>query len=530
MDPTMRNEQTVTELWRMYRNGTTYQMRLGLPETVRTNVAFYEGEQWAPPTKATRNLPRPVVNLVRFVCRNKRARITLTPVRLTYRCDEDPALAERFSRFASYMTDRMRMAELDARAVKDALIKGSYCYHVYWQDDADGGGLQCELIDPLHVYFANPCETDEQKQDWIMIASRMPLAAVRALADAGVDLPYIRADREDALAEQDGSELCTVLTRYFRVDGRVYCERATRDVVLSAPFALSPAPPDAGNHFARVRTDLYPIVFGSYEEREGSIYGISEVEGVVPNQRIVNHILGMEALAIQNSAWGKYVVTKDALKGQQISNEPGEVLVDYSVAGNGIRKLEHASLSGQPMHFVDSLVNLTRVLAGSSEIMTGEQLNNLSGTAIAQLQSQANKPIEEVRERFWRAKERQGLVLLQCCLLYYDHLRWYDTDEEGVAHAEEYVADDYRGVRMTVTVQACMGTGATTAADVNLLETLFARGAIDALTFVRAYPDDALCDKRTILRLVEGQMDRERAGADAQDASPMIPTVDIIDA
>jgi len=492
------NEEAVTKLWELYRNGSGYQQSLGLPETVKTNVAFYEGRQWAAPTKATANMPRPVVNMVKFVCRNKRARLTLTPVKLVYRCDRAPDLGEKFTRFAEYLMREMRMSELDTKAIKDGLIKGCYCYHFYWDAHPfyghEEGKLSCEILDPMHVYFANPNEQDEQKQDWIMIASRMPIGKVRAMADKGVDTMLLVPD--EGLwneQEQKDSDLVTVLTRYFRRGDEVYLERATKYALLSGPVPLSPAVEGE----AHVKATLYPIVFGSYEERENSIYGLSEVEGIVPNQRIINQILGLEALAIQNSAWGKYIVTKDALKGQRISNEPGEVLVDYSAAGNGIRKLEHASLSALPVSYVDSLANLTRSITGSSEIMTGEQLANLSGTAIAQLQSQANKPIEETRERFWRAKERQGLVLMQCCKLYFDQAVW--RNEEG---AEECLAAEDLAYPMSVSVQACVGTGATAAADINLLETLFAKGAIDAATFVEAYPDEALCSKHKILALL----------------------------
>lgn len=494
-------EEVVTSCWQQYRNGIRYLETLDLPDTVRQNVDFYEGRQWAPPTPSTKNLPRPVVNLVRFVCRNKRARLTLTPVKLMFTCEGDKQLGPLFGQFADIAFRQMRMRELDSQAIKDALLKGSYCYHFYWDNTAEGGGaIACELIDPMHVLFANPCEKDEQKQQWVMIVSRIPVEEALRLADKDVDKDLVVPDREEQNAcEQEGSGLCTVLTRYFRVDGEVYCERATKRTLLNKAFALSPAVwTQKGKDVrpvSRTKAQLYPIVFGVYEERENSIYGISEVESIVPNQRVVNQMLGMQALAIQNTAWGKYVVTKDALKGQQISNDPGEVLVDYSATGNGIRKIEHASLSAMPISYVEELTALTRTVTGASEIMTGEQLNNMSGTAIAQLQSQANQPIEEMRERFWRVKEKQGRVLVQCCRLYYDRLHWIDDEEQSLSTAL-LPAD------MTVTVKACMGTGASTASDVNLLETLFAKGAIDARTFVSAYPDDALCNKEGILQLL----------------------------
>ena len=514
-------EEKVCELWQMYRQGASYMRALHLPETVRQNVRFYEGDQWAPPTQATKNMPRPVVNMVKFVCRNKRAKLVLTPVKLLYKCESNPALGERFTRFADFMLREMHMKEMDSRAIKDGLLKGSYCYHFYWDADYLGlsgsrGAVRCELIDPLHVYFANPREPDEQKQAWIMIASRVPVSSVLEMADEDVDRELILPDEDaEGVLEPEGAKLCTLLTRYFRVGDEVYCERAVKGTMVTKAYSLAPVE-YVGKGASAVelkhhKATLYPVVFGSYEEREDSIYGISEAESIIPNQRIINHILGMEALAIQNIAWGKYVVRKDALKGQQISNEPGEVLVDYSSEGNGIRKLEQHGMSGLPISFVNNLADLTRSVTGASEVMTGDNFLNLSGAAIAQLQAQANQPIEEQRERFWRVKERQGQVLAQLCKLYYATKEWYDETAGAEPEREVFVADDYLDVDMGVSVQACTGASSSTASDVQLLENLFARGAIDAVTFVKAYPEEALFDKERILRLVGEYTDRLQA-------------------
>lgn len=62
------------------------------------------------------------------------------------------------------------------------------------------------------------------------------------------------------------------------------------------------------------------------------------MEGIIPNQKIINLMSSMHALAAQNTAWGKYIVSEGALRGQVITNIPGQVLIDYSpgnVAGNG---------------------------------------------------------------------------------------------------------------------------------------------------------------------------------------------------
>ncbi|MBQ7653392.1 MAG: hypothetical protein IJS93_03375 [Clostridia bacterium] len=474
--------ERITDLWKDYRKGKDYAASIGLNERIKTNVAFFEGKQWAPSTEATRTMPRPIVNIVKFICRNKRAMLTSTPVKLVYSSKTDKGKAQILTDFAAYVLKEMDVEELDSRAIRDGILKGSYFYHLYWNSDkGNDGELACELIDPEDIFFHNPLDSDEQKQKWIIVSSRVEVDALKKVAEGDVDL--IEGD-----ADEDG--ICTVLTRYYRVNGEVWCEKATKRTIVKKPFRITP-------EGVKRKAELYPIVAGVYEEKEKCIYGLSEAEELINNQKLINHVLGMEALAIQNVAWGKYIVTKDALRGQSISNEPGEVLVDYSMTGNGIRKLEQHVLSSTPMNFVNNVTAMTRTVAGATEVMTGETLiGNMSGAAIAQLQSQANQPIMEQRKRFWRVKKKFGLVLAQCFKLYYDEKKWYEDDVE-----REFRSDDFDG-EYEVTVEAVAGANGTTSGDIQLLETLYKKGDIDARTFVAAYPVDSLCEKDKLIKII----------------------------
>lgn len=477
------------KLFRYYRKGLEYTLGLGLDAKIKKNIAFYEGDQWAPPTEATRAMPRPVVNVVRFICRNKRAMLTSVPVKLVYSSESNPERAKELTSFAEYISKKMSLDEIDSRAIRDALLKGSYFYHFFWDSSVRNsrgvleGELRCELIDPRDIFFENPMEQDEQKQGWIIITSKLTPKMIIKLADNKEDFDYLGSDLED--------KKLTVITRYFKENGEIYCERGLENRIINKPFPITPK----GSPF---KCTLYPIVAGVYEEKEKCIYGISEAEALIPNQKLINHVLGMEALAIQNTAWGKYVVSKDALRGQQISNEPGEILVDHSLSGNGIRKLEHNSLSSMPLSYINNLTTMTRTFCGATEVMTGENFSwNLSGAAIAQLQAQANQPINEQRKRFWRVKKKLGALLEQCFKVYYDNKEWY---EDGVL--KRFTAKNYINQDFEITVEAVGGSNGTVAGDINLLETLYNKGDITALEFIELYPSDNLCDKQSFVQLL----------------------------
>ena len=551
------NDRQVTGLWEDYENGLKYQSTVEMGSKLPQFVRFYEGDQWPPPTKNTKNLPRPVINLVKMICRAKKSAILSTPVKLVYTAEDESADVERFNRFADYIGKELGQERLDKRAIHDGVIKGSYFYHYYWDADARGkdgireGALRGEIIDPLNIFFANPRESDEQKQKWILICSREEVSAVRAAMDEGLDAESVCADyAEDryGAVEQEGDKLCTVLTKYFRRGGEVYCEKATRYAVINRPFPIAPdveaamreleedAPndslPDApnGNRSQKsggelIKAPLYPIVAGSYEPRNNSIYGLGEVEGLIPNQKSVNFLFAMSLLNAQETAWGKYIVHPQALCGQVITNEPGQVLVDHSKTGSGIRKMTEQTMQSFPVQLADTLTQMTRSVTGAGEIMTGETVGgNLSGAAIAQLQAQARLPTEELKEAFWLTKEKQGKVLAQFFKLFYRNKPFSYTVEEPIHAAQEngeipeqdvrigpqrqndiFVGTDYLGTELDVVVETTGSTKSGAAGDITVLDTLFAKGAITLKTYLNAYPRDALSNKSELLRGIEAQ-------------------------
>jgi hypothetical protein len=553
-------EREVTELWEDFRNGRAYQSSIGLTTKVPMFVRFYEGDQWPKPTKNTQGLPRPVVNIVKMICRNKKSAILSTPVKCYYQAADERVNIEHFNRFSEYIQKEIGQDALDKIGIQDGVIEGGYFYHYYWDSEARGkegiklGGARCEMIDILNIFFADPTETDEQKQRWIMIASREPVSSVRAKCDKDVDPDSIKSDEDEnlyATKEQDGSELVTVLTRYFRKDGEVYVEKATKTAVINKPFPITPDyeaaraalddEPDAPNtdlpddpnkapaKGKRARATLYPIVVGNYEPRKRCIYGLGEVEGLIQNQRSVNFNIAMMLLAAQENGWGKYVVSKNALQGQVITNEPGQVLTDYSETGNGIKRLSELSLPSAPMQIVESLMQMTRAVTGSSEVMTGESIGaNMSGAAIAQLQSQALQPIEDLKDTFWTVKEKQGKVLAQFYKLFYREKEFTYTvketvqDERGMPVENEkkmhgvFRGADYENVDLEVIVEATGGTHASAAGDIQALETALAKGAISIVTFFELYPKDALSNRSEILAVLKNEEANKVAMLQAQ--------------
>ena len=530
-----------THLWSLYHEGIDYQIKSGLRYNIPKYIDFYEGRQWPAPTENTKNLPRPVVNIVKMICRSKKSSILSTPVRILYKSYSKSTDTDKLNDFAQSIQKEMNQEGLDRTAIDDGIKKGSYFYHYYWDKEARGvtgcieGGVRCEIIDPLNIFFANPREQNEQKQKWILISTPMELSQIRQLADKDVNPKQIKAENEGN--EGNSSNVATLLTRYFKIDGEVWCERGTKDCIVNAPFKLTPninyakslLHKDNSREKSEISSEmnasygsslvkgmfklgkpcatLYPIVCGCYERREGSIYGLSEVEGIIPNQKAINFNIAMTLLNSQQCAWGKYIALPNALKGQTVTNAPGQVLIDYSGTGDGIKRMKEESISEIPMSIAQSITELTRTATGSSEILSTDALSsNLSGVAIAQLQAQAEVPIEELRSSFWEVKKKQGLVLAQFIKLYYHDKAFLRKIRDNTGCeceiCDHFYSSEYENSILDVVIEPTRGTRSSITSDISLLDNCLKSGSISFETYIKAYPEGALSNKASLLKQI----------------------------
>ena len=137
----------------------------------------------------------------------------------------------------------------------------------------------------------------------------------------------------------------------------------------------------------------------------------------------------------------------------------------------------------------------------------------MSGVAIAQLQAQAEVPIEDVRSGFWSAKRKQGMVLAQFIRLFYYEREFIrrKRDENGneCEICDSFSSKEYENCVFDVTVEAIRGTKASIASDINLLDNCLNTGKISLETYIKAYPEGAISNKTEILRQIDAEKESE---------------------
>lgn len=543
---TKTREDRAAETWEQYEQGKRFQASIALGATIRENIDFYEGRQWGRKvTDRTKMFPRPVTNFVRMIVNNKMSAMNNKPCRITYEADSQDNDSIEFTQFSDYQFKEMGAESVYREAIYNGAIKGTYLFHMYWDAQAKGkkgkvtGALRMESLDPRNVIFCDPSQRDEQKQKYIIISTREEVEAIRSTLPKGIDKKLIVADDEDVKksnnkTEQDGTEMCTVLVKYFKIDGEVYCEKSVRGTVIRDAFPLRPEyekvheqifgkkvdeangdTPDNTSDteeeplFSAYTPTMYPLAVGQYIPREDCIYGISEVEGLIPNQRCFNFSQALQLLQAQNESWSKWIVKPNALGNQKITNEPGQVIFDNSTAGDGIKRVAGGAFNSAVFTLTDNLLSYTRTVVGATEVMNGESISaNMSGAAIAQLQSQAQLPNEENRKAFWRVLEKVGRIAEQFYRMYYYDDTVYKvrkSNESGAITMENAVfsAKKYNNTEFTVVAKVTSGTTSSPAGDITVIDQLKAEGLITTRQWLEAYPEDALSDKNHLLELIK---------------------------
>lgn len=546
----MQKEELAKKIWNDWQKGLEYQKKLRLKETCEQCIDFFEGRQWPQATERTKNMPRPVINLIEYIVNGKKANILSSKISVVYKpliySQEESKLATEgassFTSFANHIRKEIKQEDLDNQAILDGLIKGPYIFHYFWDKEKKtgmakfDGGLNGQIIDCLSIVFANPKQKDEQKQKWIIIQSRENVETLKSIAKKNgitkTELELITADDDTEknynAEEQDGEEYATVLTRYFRKNGEVYYTKSTQSMIIQEETPLTP---DAQKikleldeetnktnedkeqvdidkpENTKFKMTLYPIVVDSYKEREKSIYGRGEVEQIIPAQRSINFNYAMMQMASQNMGWPKVLMRPRALQGKTITNTPGEIITDYSPNFDGIRYMSPPTFSSMPLTIADKLIEGTRMVTGATEVANGEVLGkNMSGSAIVALQTQAKVPIEDMQKRFWRAHEKIARIWEQFFKAYYRFDVPYSVESENGQEVNSFNGSIYQNMDFETTIDVGPGSAYSESLSINLLEQALQRGDINFDDYIDLYPETAMPFKAKLKEIRKKQL------------------------
>lgn len=351
------------------------------------------------------------------------------------------------------------------------------------------GGIASENMDMLKFAVANNFINSIQNQKWVMYWKDEDIDAVKEMVERKdkklleeVQRQIVPDNYADTGVEKDkvNHGLVTLFTRYFRIENEVCFMCSTKDVDLfEYPHFMNPKVnkkieeklikivddykkevkdgEEEEEDYSKVvdykidyedliaqitdaeiftdeeyRKDkekfyLYPFARFVPHEMKDSFYGHGDISEMISVQKAYNFAISMVLKCLENNAYNKIIVKEGALEGQEITNEPGQVIVDHTRMQNGygIKFAESQPMPNGVIDFARQLFEQTRLIYGFNDVMDGSISNqDVSGYAVQQMIKQANSSIEQQQQLFWQFCKEKAEIRLMFYKFYVDKARY----------------------------------------------------------------------------------------------------------
>jgi hypothetical protein len=176
----------------------------------------------------------------------------------------------------------------------------------------------------------------------------------------------------------------------------VYVAKCTKYCMIEneRPIKCEPSLIQRANGKQGRALSLYPICKFSWEEIPNDARGVSQVEGLIPNQILINKTLARRSMITQNMSFPRMAYDET-----MISNPDDLMKVGLPIAvssggaqsvAQAVSYLNPATTSPEPKQLTDDLLEITQELSGSGDTTMGNiDLQRVAASAIVAVNDQA---------------------------------------------------------------------------------------------------------------------------------------------
>lgn len=530
--------ELASQVQTQYKEGLSFKKQQGYLNDWAEFDRFRSGNQWPKATNRTKDLPRPVFNVIDQIQGHKVSSVMNENIKMVFSAMEsqqteqqpqmdpmtgqpmeqqDPEVetADLFTRYAESTWERIKQDDLNEEALDSASNIGTCIWHYYWDASKTGGnklkyvGEMCgETIDAVNFFPGNPQQRDTQKQPYIIITHRDEVSNVRNEAKANKVsqelIATIMPDKETedqaydmAKVEVSGSQKVTVLTKYWKENGTIFFTKV------------------AGNVVVKPKTDtklkLYPLEVMQWKRRKKSIFGIGDTEGLIPNQKSINFLIAMQILSVQNTGWPKMLLKKEFVK-QNPSNTPGEILVDSGPPGSwNAQYMQPGTMSPVAQNLVDNIMQYTKEVAGANESALGEQVSaNMPASAIMMLQKAAGIPIESIKRRFYQSVENIGKIWAEFWKVYYNTDRLINVkNDDQEPYATTFNGSKHQDTEMELKIDIGPSSSYSESLMMSSLDKLHDTKEINTIQYLKYVPNSVAPYKDRLIKELQAQQEQQ---------------------
>lgn len=421
-----------TKFWRRYEKGKDYLDAKDLVNRTNTCWNFFVGKQWEGIESDGEELPflnyiHP--NVMRKVTTIYTNRMAVNYSDMDGRSDLQPVY-ERLSQMFSAKWEKANEDVLCRKSVKHGNITGDGLQYF-----PTGNVEDVQILLNTDILYGDESEPNIQRQPYIIIQERRSVEEVKELArQNGIpeeQIALIRPDRDtdrllgniDEVESSDSNDSMkvTMITHFEKKkepltemmwedteEGRVgtqiqvgerevvYVAKCTRHamVELERPIKCEPSPIDMANGKQGRALTRYPVIKFSWEEFPNDARGVSQVEGLIPNQILINKTLARRSMTTKNTAYPRMAYDSTMVANPEALLEVG---MPIEVTSGGVQSvnqavayLNPAQSNDEPKRLTDDLLEITQELSGSGDTTMGNiDLQRVAASAIVAVNDQA---------------------------------------------------------------------------------------------------------------------------------------------
>lgn len=506
--------------WAQYEAGRDYHRRIGLYDRVNETERFYRGDQWE---STQGKLPTPVFNMVKRLADYLSGAVCQNSVSVLYSDEamplrEDALMRTRLAegidllnRCAAYRFEKSTMDTLIRRATHEAVLSGDAVFYTYWDPtlqtgQAYTGDFVTELVDNVNFFVADVNCRDVQSQEYVILAGRAPVRALRREAqNAGCDEKVIASIVGDTAADQSGDhgnveneaqemEKATYLLKFTRrPDGCVRIQKSVRNAVIRTC--------DTGLR-------RYPVAYFSWDFVKNSYHGTTPIASLIPNQKYLNRAYAMVMKHMMDTAFSKVIYDKKLIP--EWSNEVGQAIGVIS-GGNvegAVKTVGVGALQNEYLEVIRMTETQSRNLIGATETALGESVPQ-NNAALMAMREASLLPLDRVRANLYQCIEDIACIWAEMMCEYYADGRMVLWQDAGQVQSAQFDFAILRQAMLLAKVEVGAATRFGQSALVSMLDRLLEAGHITFLQYLQRLPDGVLPDRRGLMNELEAQRTKE---------------------
>lgn len=421
------------KFWRRYEKGRDYIDKKNLVNRTNTWWNFFVGKQWEGVEADGEELPflnyiHP--NVMRKVTTVYTNRMAVNYTDLDGRTELQPVY-ERLSQMFSAKWEKANEDVLCRKSIKHGNITGDGLQYF-----PSGNVEDVQILLNTDILYGDESEPNIQRQPYIIIQERRSVEEVKELArQNGIseeEIALIVPDRDtnnvlgniDEVENADSSDSMKVTmithfekkkepiteTRWEESDGVrvgtkidtgktrdvVYVAKCTRGAMVEEerPIKGEPSPIQSMNGIEGRALSLYPIIKFSWEEFPNDARGVSQVEGLIPNQILINKTLARRSMTTKNTAYPRMAYDSTMVANPDDLMKVGMPIEVTSGGAQSVNQavayLNPAQSNDEPKKLTDDLLEITQELSGSGDTTMGNiDLQRVAASAIVAVNDQA---------------------------------------------------------------------------------------------------------------------------------------------